>query len=191
MLLSIIIPIRENGTPEPTLRSLAQQTFRDFEIICSWDHGHGANAARNAGFRRANGSLLLFSDDDITWRPDALARLVSTLEAHPEAAYSYGAYTMGGRVQCGREWDAAALRRQNFVSTMSVIRREAFPGFDESLTRLQDYDLWLTMLAAGHRGVYCGGVVFSTQVRNGITYSPDSLPYPAALALVHQKHNIR
>lgn len=191
IMLSVIIPIREGGSPEPTLRSLAQQTFRDFEIICSWDHGHGANAARNAGFRRAGGSLLLFSDDDITWQTDALARLVSTLEEHPESAYAYGAYSMGGRVQCDREWDAAALRRSNFVSTMSVIRRVAFPGFDESLRRLQDYDLWLTMLTAGHSGVYCGGFVFSTRMRNGITYSPDSISYEEALRVVHRKHGIR
>lgn len=188
--LSIIIPIREGSKPDTTLQSLDRSTFRDFEVICSWDHGHGANAARNAGFRLAAGSLLLFSDDDIAWMPDALARLVSTLDAHPEASYSYGAYTMGARVQCDREWSAADLRRSNFVSTMSVIRREHFPGFDETLKRLQDYDLWLTMLAAGRTGVYCGATVFSTKVRDGITYAPDSITYSEALRLVHRKHGL-
>jgi hypothetical protein len=97
---------------------------------------------------------------------------------------------MGGRVQCDREFDAAALRRQNYISTMSVIRRDAFPGFDESLRRLQDYDLWLTMLAAGHVGVYCGAEVFSTLVRNGITYAPDAQPYEEALRIVRRKHGL-
>jgi glycosyltransferase involved in cell wall biosynthesis len=188
--LSVVIPVRESASPETTLRSLARQTFRDFEVIVSWDHGRGANAARNAGFRLATAPLILFSDDDITWYPDGIARLVNALEANPGAAYAYGAYRMGGRVQCDREFDAAALRRQNYISTMSVIRRDAFPGFDESLRRLQDYDLWLTMLAAGHVGVYCGAEVFSTLVRNGITYAPDAQPYEEALRIVRRKHGL-
>lgn len=190
--LSIIIPVREGGSPVTTLRSLAASTFRDFEVIVSWDHGGGACAARNAGFRLASAPLVLFSDDDITWMPDGIQRLVSALEANPDAAYSYGAYVMHGRVQCDRDFDPKALRRQNYISTMSVIRREAFPGFDEDLRRLQDYDLWLTMLAAGHHGVYAGpGVIFSTKVRNGITYAPDAQPYETALQIVRRKHGIR
>lgn len=73
---------------------------------------------------------------------------------------------------------------------MSVIRRSGFPGFDESLRRLQDYDLWLTMLGRGQRGVYCGAEVFSTLVRNGITYAPDAQPYEEALRVVRRKHGI-
>ncbi len=189
-LLSIIIPIRQGGNPAPTLTSLARSTFQDFEIVCSWDHAGNANAARNAGFRLSSAPFVLFSDDDIAWEPDALARLISTLEAHPEASYVYGSYVMHGRVQCDRPFDPVALRRQNYISTMSVIRRDAFPGFDEGLRRLQDYDLWLTMLAAGHVGVYCGAQIFSTRVRNGITYAPDAIPYEEALRVVHRKHGI-
>lgn len=188
--LSIIIPIRQGGNPAPTLTSLAASKFQDFEIICSWDHAGNANAARNAGFRLASAPLVLFSDDDITWKPDALARLVSTLGDNPDAAYAYGSYTMGGRTFCDRPFDGQRLRRGNYISTMSVIRREAFPGFDESLRRLQDYDLWLTMLGRGHVGVYCGAEIFTTAVRNGITYAPDSMPFDQAQRIVWAKHGI-
>lgn len=188
--LSIIIPIREGGNPEVTLRSLERQTYRDFDIICAWDHGRGANHARNAGFRLTNTPLVLFSDDDIDWHPDALQRLVSTLKANPKASYSYGAYTMGGRVYCDRPFDAARLKRGNYISTMSVIRTEHFPGFDESIQRLQDYDVWLAMLAAGHVGVYCGAEIFTTKVRNGITYAPDSQTYEEAFEILRRKYGI-
>lgn len=188
--LSIIIPIRQGGNPAITLTSLAASTFQDFEIICSWDHGGNANAARNAGFRLSSAPYVLFSDDDIRWHPGALARLIRTLEDNPGAAYAYGSYVMGGRVQCDRPFDGARLRRGNYISTMSVIRREAFPGFDESLRRLQDWDLWLTMLGRGHVGVYCGAEIFTTLVRNGITYAPDAMPYELAEAVVKAKHGI-
>lgn len=193
-LVSIIIPIRQGGNPEITLTSLSRSDFQDFEIICSWDravNGTGnANAARNAGFRLSSAPFVLFSDDDINWHPGALARLYRTLEENPGAAYAYGSYSMGGRVFCDRPFDGERLKRGNYISTMSLIRRSVFPGFDESLRRLQDYDLWLTMLGRGHVGVYCGAEIFTTAVRNGITYAPDAQPYAEALAAVHRKHGI-
>lgn len=117
----------------------------------------------------ANARYLLFCDDDIEWMPGAIAHLCRTLDENPWASYAYGAYEMGGKVQCDQPFDADRLRRGNFVSTMSVIRREAFPGFDESIPRLQDWDLWLSMLEQGKTGVQCGRLIFSTAVRDGIT----------------------
>jgi glycosyltransferase involved in cell wall biosynthesis len=188
--ISVIIPVRDGGSPRVTLESLARQSFTDFEVIVSWDHGCGANAARNDGFRRSTRPLVLFSDDDIRWRPDALAILRSCLLAEPAAAYAYGAYSMDGRVQCDRVFDPVRLRRGNYISTMSLIRREAFPGWDESIRRLQDWDLWLTMLAAGRRGVYCGTVIFDTDKGNGITYGNDTISWEDANRTVRQKHGL-
>jgi hypothetical protein len=54
---------------------------------------------------------------------------------------------------------------------MSLIRSADFPGFDESLHRLQDWDLYLTLLAQGKRGVYCNDIIFTTKVRDGITHN--------------------
>lgn len=186
--LTIIIPFRPGSRAEPTLRTLASQTWRDFDIVLSQDEKRNANWARNRGWEMADSELLLFSDDDIEWRPDALERLVSTLDAHPESSYSYGAYQMAGKLVCNQEWDAGLLRRQNFISTMTVIRAEHFPGFDETIPRLQDYDVWLTMLKAGHQGVYCGHVIFSTEYSaDGITRG-SGISYGEAINIIRQKH---
>ena len=188
--VNIVIPVREGGNPETALRSLATQTFTDFDVIVSWDKQNNANSARNRGKRLSNAPFLLFSDDDIKWEPGALELLMRTLEQHPEAAYAYGAYAMGNWIQCNRPFSAARLRQTNFISTMSLIRRGCFPGFDEAIPRLQDWDLWLTMLARGHRGVYCGEQIFTTEKGDGISYG-DGVSHAEAVRIVKEKHQLQ
>ena len=188
--ISVVIPVREGGSPEITLQSLGRQTFRDFNVVVSWDKAANANSARNRGAELATAPYLLFSDDDIQWEPDALEHLRNALLTHADASYSYGAYAIGGWIQCHREFDAGRLRRANFISTMSLIRRETFPGFDESIERLQDWDLWLTMLERGSVGVYCGKTIFRTEKGHGISYGSGAPPYDDAVAIVKRKHGL-
>ena len=187
-MISVVIPVRAGGSPEITLRSLAAQTFTDFEVIVCRDQDlRGAPWARNRGAEMATGDSILFCDDDVRWIPKALEILVGTLGKHPEASYSYGAYQCGDRVNSDREFDAAALRRMNFVSTMSLVRRSDHPGWDESIKRLQDWDVWLTMLERGKVGVFCGIKVFETDHRREITYD-GSISWQEAEAIVKRKH---
>ena len=188
--LTIVIPVRKGGSPETTLSSLAEQTLRDFEVIVSWDKKANANWARNQGAKLAKTEFILFSDDDILWKPTAIQLMVNVLKASPEVAYVYGSYEMDGKVQCYSPFSAEELRRHSCISTMSVIRREAFPGFDEQLERLQDWDMWLTMLAAGKIGVSCGRQIFSTREGNGITYGGNGPTWEEARAIVRRKHGL-
>lgn len=186
--LSIIIPLRTGSHPYTTLQSLRNQTFKDFEIIVSQDEWANANRARNAGYALAAGSqFVLFSDDDITWRPDGIQAMIDALRAHPEASYSYGSYLMGDRIQCTEPFDSETLKRRNFISTMTVIRRAYFPGFDDSIERLQDWALWLAMLHRGYVGVHCGRIVFETAVRDGITRG-GNVTYENAYQTVRSKY---
>ncbi len=188
--ISVVIPVRAGGNPTVTLESLARQTFRDFEVIIAWDRHGNANWARNRGAELARAPLLLFSDDDIRWEPHGVESLYRALEAHPEASYAYGAYAIGDWVQCNRPWNARLLRQRNYISTMSLIRREHFPGFDPAVRRLQDWDLWLTMLAQGRDGFYCEDLIFRTEKGNGITYGRDAVPYRRALDVISRKHRL-
>jgi hypothetical protein len=91
--------------------------------------------------------------------------------------------------QCNVEFDAQRLRRHNFISTMSLVRRADHPGFDESLVRAQDWDLWLTMLEQGKVGVYCGRRIFRSAVRPGITYGGGT-SWAKAVQIVKAKHRV-
>jgi hypothetical protein len=189
--LAIIIPQRPGDEHVTnTLASLEWSVFTDFYIKIQPDQWGNANAARNAGFAAApKTELVLFSDCDIDWDPDGIGAMVSALDAHPEAAYAFGSYEMGRRLYCTTPFSDRELRKRNLASTMSVIRTDAFPGFDPTIERLQDWDLWLTMLAEGNRGVHCGHQIFTTPYRNGITFN-GPVTYEQAYRKLRQKHNL-
>jgi glycosyltransferase involved in cell wall biosynthesis len=149
----------------------------------------GANWARNKGFESVDTEFVLFSDDDIRWREGAIEKLLETLEAHPEVSYSYGAYVMGGNVYCDQEFDPDLLLLSNYISTMSLIRTKDFPGFDESLDRFQDWDLWLTMLRDDKIGVFCGEIIFDTDIRDGITHN-GKVSIEEAFLKIKDKHKL-
>jgi glycosyltransferase involved in cell wall biosynthesis len=199
--LTIVIPTRDdpsNGwkNSNVTMRSLRRQIFKDFTTVCMWDRDKkGAGWARNRGFDLVATELVLFSDDDIDWRPRALESMVHALDANPKASYAYGAYRSNWRdpkrirTIGQQQFDAGLLRQRNYISTMSVIRSADFPGFDESLRRYQDWDLWLTMLGQGKVGAYCGDVVFETRLdRGGITFG--SIPIAEAREIIARKHGL-
>ena len=188
-MITVVIPCRETENPYVTLRSLAKQMLQPAVIVVVHDEGRGANWARNRGFEMVKTPYVLFSDNDIEWQPDAIANLYNTLETQPQVSYAYGWYLLGGLCHSNVVFDADRLRRNNYISTMSMIRSADFPGFDESIERLQDWDLWLTMLAQGKTGVHCSKHIFTTGRRAGITFG-DGISWEEARAIVSRKHGL-
>ncbi len=121
----------------------------------------GAPAARNHGFEKSTGSLVLFCDADVEMRPEMLTELEHALETHPEASYAYSGFQWGWKVFTSFSFRADRLKQMNYIHTSALIRREAFPQFDESLKRFQDWDLWLTMLEQGSVGQFVDKRLFS------------------------------
>jgi glycosyltransferase involved in cell wall biosynthesis len=172
-------------------RLTEQSLPKSLRLISVDDEGHGANWARNKGFKEVKTEYVLFTDCDINWHSGAVELLLKTLEKHPEASYSYGAYEMGGVIQCDMEFDPEILKLQNYISTMSLVRSNDFKevgGFDEKIKRFQDWDLWMNFLEHGKVGVYCGQIIFDTPVRAGITYGEDNLV--ESFKIIQAKHNL-
>lgn len=188
--ITIVIPIKNGGSADITLKSLEEQTFTDFDTIVIDDENRGANWARNEGFKKVKTEFVLFSDDDINWDLNGIAHLYGYLMAAPEASFSYGSYKMGDQIFCDKEYDAGLLMQTNYISTMSLIRSEHFPGFDENIKRLQDWDLWLNMLRTGKIGVYCKRQIFTTEIRDGISYGKDSIDWTKAVNIIKAKYKI-
>jgi len=184
--ITVVIPNKKSQTPEITLNSLPEgiKTIVIDDVDCK-----GANWARNEGFKQVKTEYILFSDNDINWRPGAIQSLLKTLEDNPEASYSYGMYEMGGHLYCDLDFDHNVLRLSNYISTMSLIRTKDFPGFDENIKRFQDWDLWLTMLEQGKIGISCGQVIFDTAIRDGITYN-GKVGIEEAFMAIKNKHNL-
>ncbi len=188
--ISIIIPAYQAaGEIADCLESIVAQTFQEYEVIVVNDgstdttqaivehynervrlinqNNLGRNPARNRGFREARGNFLLFCDADIIMEPTFLEKLVHALHAHPDASYAYSSFYYGKKAFRLWQFSAERLRAMPYIHTTSLIRREHFPGFDESIQRLQDWDLWLTMLEQRHAGVWIPEYLFTIRTHRG------------------------
>ena len=190
--ISIIIPIyNAQKTLEKCLESIFNQTFKNYEIIAVDDgstdnslkilknyqrqltivrqKNQGAAGARNTGAKLARGKFIIFCDADIIMKPEMLGIMFQTLKKNPKISYVYSSFKFG--LKTFRLWpfNAKKLKDMPYIHTTSLTRKEHFPGFDKKLKRLQDWDLWLTMLDRGYKGKWINKILF--EVKGGGTMS--------------------
>jgi glycosyltransferase involved in cell wall biosynthesis len=117
-----------------------------------------AAGARNTAIARARGEFLAFLDSDDTWLPNHLESQMKQFEADPALGMVYANAVLVGdptrqiefMEKCPSAGEAGfetlvVERCQITVSTV-VARKTAIVkagGFDESLPRCDDYDMWL------------------------------------------------
>ena len=187
-LISVIIPCYQSEeTLANTLVGVIGQTHNKIEIICVNDGStdstteilnkfknkisilnqtnKGAPSARNNGFNRSKGEFLLFCDDDVQLKKDMLEKMLDKLQKNPDKAYCYSNFKFGIHTFDLFPFDAEKLKHENYISTMSLIRREKFIGFDETLDKFQDWDLWKRMLAKGDEGIWYPERLFSAPIK--------------------------
>lgn len=223
-MISIIIPVYKRlPLLQKVLDALFRQTEPDFEVIIV-DDGNidpldiknfttprntklirqphaGANVARNTGAASASGQYLLFLDADTVLLPKALEIFKKTLEQHQNVSYAYSAFKFSFKTFRLWPYNPKKLQTMPYIHTTSLMRREHFPGFDPRIKRLQDWDLWLTMLEENHYGVYIPEILFKVKTggtmsawRPSFLYKFPWLPavkkYQAAVEIVKRKHHL-
>jgi glycosyltransferase involved in cell wall biosynthesis len=231
--ISVIIPTYQHGkTVENCIDSLLMQTIPPKEIIVIDDgssddtkhrldkfgvkikyvfqENQGAPQARNNGAKLATGKYLLFCDADIVAKPNMFEEMISVLRTHPKVSYVYCGFLWDNKKFSAQGFDANKLRKSNYIHTTSLIRKDDFPGFDPKIKRLQDWDLWLTMLENNKIGMAIEKILFSvTNVsgRNNISkwmpsflylipwnmfgWAPKSIKeYKLAETVIKSKHGI-
>lgn len=215
-----------------TLESIQNQIYKDFEVIIVNDgstdnvdnicaaylknikpdnyyffinqNNQGAPAARNRGWQEAKGEYLFFCDADATLHPLALKIMLETLEASPAASYVYSSFMWGKKLFPLGDFNSEKLQKMPYIHTMSLIRRSDFPvtGWDINIKKLQDWDLWLTMLEQGKVGVWIPQVLFFVSPGGTISSWLPSFAYKLfpflkavkkynlALKIVKEKHGL-
>jgi len=172
------------------LRSLAGQVTRYIE-----QPNQGLSAARNTGFRTAEGPHVLPLDADDRLKPTAIAACVQALEAHPEAAFVYPDYEVFGDtryVERLPEYNLFRLLDENILIYASLIRRadwEEAGGYDESM-RLgyEDWDFWLRLAERERFGHHLGQVLFEYR-KHGRTMLTEAREHHQELvARIRQNH---
>ena len=187
--VSLIIPIYNNQqTIEKCLDSILKQSFTDYEVVVMNDgstdrtleilktygrkiqvfsqENQGAPAARNNGYKKSAGEYVFFCDADIIMKPDALKKMVRLLDSDDSISYVYSSFRHGWKKFNSFDFDPELLRKMPYINTATLIRRQDFPGWDESLKKFQDWDLWLTMLEAGCIGKRIPEVLFRIQTED-------------------------
>jgi hypothetical protein len=125
----------------------------------------GLAHARNAALGWARGEFCFVLDADNEIYPHCLARLVQSLQANPEAVFSYGIlerFRLGKPIGLmnTQPWEPAKLRMGNYIDAMAMIRtaalRDELSGYslDRRLHGWEDFDLWCRIAEAGHSGIF-------------------------------------
>jgi glycosyltransferase involved in cell wall biosynthesis len=181
-----------------------ENKLNNFYYYTKRNKNSGAPVARNYGWKKSKGNFLFFCDADAVLKVDALEKMVQTLNSHPEASYAYSSFYWGKKLFKLWPFDAERLKKMPYIHTMSLIRREAFPenGWDESIKKFQDWDLWLTMLENGRSGIFVDDVLFKIKPTGGISswlpsFSYKFLPflpivkkYNEAMSIIKKKHSL-
>ena len=232
-LVSIVIPTYQHAnTISYCLESVFAQTHKNVQVIVVNDgstdqteellepyrdrilyirqENTGSNPARNQGFKHAAGRFILFCDADVRMKPEMIETLLSALGTHSDVSFAYSSFKFGWKIFNGTPYDENRLKKRNFIHTSALIRTKDFPGFDNAIKRLQDWDVWLTMSEQGKKGVLVPEVLFEVSIdgdsRVGSSWMPSfvyQIPwkligwapkqikkYNAARSIIAQKHNL-
>jgi glycosyltransferase involved in cell wall biosynthesis len=145
---SVVIPTHNRAAlVGRALRSVAAQTFNDYEVIVVDDgstdstaaflatvrsprcrivrneRSLGVSGARNRGIAAATGQWIAFLDDDDALRPQALAALHERLNACPQLDFLWGGRVVHERDNAGRD---IALREDDWRSVPPTVSGSSF-----------------------------------------------------------------
>lgn len=154
----------DDGSTDDTTAVIDSYTDDRLQYV-QHDTNRGVSAARNTGIEAAAGSIISFQDSDDEWLPEKLEKQLGVFATAPSkvgVVYTGMWREVGGdrrylpydRVD-PKEGDISdSIVSGNFVSTqMAAVRRKCFETvgtFDEELSALVDWDLWIRISQRYH-----------------------------------------
>jgi glycosyltransferase involved in cell wall biosynthesis len=197
--VTVIASIGRPSLPA-TVRSALAQTVTDHHVVVVSDgcalpevppdprvsvvamrRRHGsASLARNIGIGVSESRFLAFLDDDNTWAPDHLERLLPALEQGADLAYGTIRWIDEDDMVL-REmlipFDRVRLREENYIDTNAIVTRRSRQSRFRCVERrkgdatAEDWELAWRVSRRG-RVVEVAGGIANLRVHDGSTFSP-------------------
>lgn len=140
----------DDGSSDGTAAVVSRLAAEDARIVLLDHESRGVSAARNRGIAVAQGTYLAFLDSDNQWFDDFLSLSVASLESTRARAVHAGVRfdAEGGSMYLAAEGTAQQLLDdQNFIDLNTFVAERTLVleagGFDESLRRWVDHDLFI------------------------------------------------
>lgn len=168
------IVVVNDGSTDPATRELLADYRRPRTRVLTTPH-RGLAAARNLAIADARGEYLCALDADDRLVPTYLEKAVRILDGDPTLAFvSCWLRSFGAEEGVWRQdrCDLPALLGECTVLTAALVRRAAVlavGGYDDRMPEqgYEDWDLWLTLVERGHRGIIIPEVLFEYRRRPG------------------------
>jgi glycosyltransferase involved in cell wall biosynthesis len=165
------IVVTDDGSTDETLAILREFTDPRIRLLALPDN-QGISAAMNATIARARGRYFAILNSDDWALPGRLRKQVAFLDANPNISLVFGlprpvdedglptaAFSDFDLPLTFTDFSRSTWLRRFFFNgnclcaPTAMIRREAYQkvgAYDPRLTNLQDFDMWVRMLVAGH-----------------------------------------
>jgi len=158
----IIVDDHSTDNTEKYCKKLAKGDKRVHYIRLDANSGSHSKP-KNVGSLAAKAELIAYLDDDNWWEKDHLQALKMELLNNPICDFAYcdriiHSKKMGAGNPPSIDWHPAFLQQQNYIDTSDVlIKKSALAhvgGWDETLKKFADWNLWVRLAKAGHKGAH-------------------------------------
>jgi glycosyltransferase involved in cell wall biosynthesis len=189
----IVVDDGSDESPAPALACFPQVTLLR-------KRNAGLSSARNTGLHAARSRYILFLDADDRLQPNAIATSLACVSRNPETAMVYGGHrrirsdgnSIGSdRFETVGEDAYASLLTGNRIGMHAAVlyRRDALlalGGFDESLRKCEDYDIYLRL--AQRYPIEAHPDIIAEYRWHGANMSADPEQMLRAVLAVHDRH---